>query len=102
MPCCASPPTATHRQTHTHPAPCVDSHILYSSTLTHVECVLSNSQPDECEGKTESGCGGGGGWGGLKVKEAERENLESEVYIHAENTHLHDYMDLCIYVFWAV
>ena len=50
-PCCASPPTAPH--THTHPVPCVDSHILYSSTLTHVECVLSNSQPVEWKGKTE-------------------------------------------------
>lgn len=53
----------TDSHTHTHHAPCVDSHILYSSALTHVECVLSYSQPDEWEGKTErkakSRCGEG-------------------------------------------
>lgn len=97
----------TDRQTHTHthPAPCVDSHILYSST--HVECVLSNSQPDEWEGKTERKTESGwwGGVGGLKVKETERENLESWVYIHAATTHLLDYMNMyiCIYVWvWVL
>lgn len=45
--------TQTHTHTHIHPAPCVNSHILYSSTLTRVECMLSNSRPDEVEAKTE-------------------------------------------------
>lgn len=46
-----------HAHTHTHPASCVSSHILYSSTLTLSPtlsvCSLSNSHPDEWEGKTE-------------------------------------------------
>lgn len=38
-----------------------------------------------------------GGEGGLKVKETERENLESEAYIHAETMHLHDNMNICVF-----
>lgn len=48
---CLSTYSSTHTHTLTHPASCVSSHILYSSTLTLSPtlsvCSLSNSYPDE-------------------------------------------------------
>lgn len=85
--------TQIGRHTHTHRAPCVDSHILYSSTLTHVECVLSNSRARWVRGKDKRGRRRVGGVVGLKVKETQRENLDSTFM---QTAHLHDCMNLCV------
>lgn len=102
-PCCASPPTAPRRQadtdTHarTHPAPCVSSHILYSSTLTHAECTISNRH-QMSERERQRGRPRVGGVGRLKVKDKERGNFDTKGYIHAEIMRLQVWVNSYMYL----
>jgi len=94
-PCCASPPTAPHRQadTHTyaHTLHLVIAVIYSTLALSPTLSVCSQTATQMSERERQGGRPGVGGVWRLKLKDKDRENSESEVYIHAETVHLHDY-----------
>lgn len=85
-------PTYSNAQTsrHTHPAPRVSSHILYSIALSPTLSVCSQPATQMSERERRQGRPGVGGVGRLKVKDKERETYKSEVHFGAETSHLHD------------